>query len=139
MKARRPLIAPVCGVCLAAAEADACRSTGIAGSEKTASARIPVAQETVSATVTSGDNGTAWLPLREGGRYFDIVIAGDWHGRVTLEVRPQGKISATAGGMLEVFVKNTAELYYLDQDSDVRLWVRKDDFIGGEMRLELGT
>lgn len=104
-----------------------------------ASARVPVAQETVSATVTSGDNGTAWLPLREGGRYFDIVIAGIWRGRVTLEVRPQDETSPPAGRMLEVFANNTAELYCLDQDSDVRLWVRKGDFIGGEMRLELGT
>jgi len=37
--------------------------------------------------------------------------------------------------MLEVFVKNTTELYCLDWDSDVRLWVRKGDFIGGDIRL----
>ena len=58
-----------------------------------------------------------------------------------MEVRPQDDIPPPppAGRMLEVFVKNTTELYCLDWDSDVRLWVRKGDFIGEDIRLYLGA
>tara|TARA_R110002072_G_scaffold24763_11_gene83752 strand:+ start:390 stop:707 length:318 start_codon:yes stop_codon:yes gene_type:complete len=98
-----------------------------------------VLQETVSATVTSGDAGTGWLALREGGRYFDMSIAGDWEGRVTLELRAcPGRPGSTVMA-LAVFVKNAEELFHVDRDSDVRLWVRNGDFGRGRIRLELGT
>lgn len=96
-------------------------------------------QATVSAVVTRDDNGTAWLNLREGGRYFDVTITGDWQGRATLEVRTPENRTASTISVLGVFEQNTLELFYLERDSDVRLWVRKGDYVCGEMRLELGT
>lgn len=96
-------------------------------------------QQTVAATITSADSGTDWLPLREGGRYFDIIIEGNWTGRVALEVRPLGGRSAAAASVLEVFAKNANELFCLDQDADVRLWVRKGDLADGKMKVEIGT
>lgn len=99
----------------------------------------PVKQQTVSATITCAERGTDWLSLRQGGRYFDITIKGNWTGRVTLEVRPYGARSVRAVSVLEVFAQNTSELFRLDQDADVRLWVRENDFTGGNMKLELGT
>lgn len=98
-----------------------------------------VGQVTMSATVTRENSGTAWLRLREGGRYFDVAIAGDWQGRVTLEVRPPGDGSAAATRTLETFQANTGELLCLDQDLEVRLWVREGDFHGGRVKLEIGT
>ena len=96
-------------------------------------------QKTVSATVTSDNNGTDWLQLREGGRYFGLTLTGDWRGQVILEVCPQHGPSAGAVKALEVFEQKADELYYLDQDADVRLWVRKGAFVCGEIGLELGT
>ncbi|CAN0571520.1 unnamed protein product, partial [Laminaria digitata] len=77
----------------------------------------------VSARVICDDTGTDWLQLREGGRHFAVSIEGDWHGRITLEVRAKtgaSDIPAT----LEWFRSNTEELFLLEHDADVRLWVR---------------
>lgn len=98
----------------------------------------PVRQVTASAIVTREDSGTGWLRLREGGRYFDVAIAGEWRGRVTLEVRPPLGDAGT-GRRMASFDANIWKLFCLDRDAEVRLWVRPGEFGGGEMMLELGN
>lgn len=99
----------------------------------------PAQQQTVSAVITCAGRGTDWLSLRESGRYFDITIKGKWSGRVTLEVRDHNVRFAAPICLLEVFAENTDELFRLDQDADVRLWVREGDFVSGKVQLELGN
>lgn len=61
-----------------------------------------------------------------------------WHGRVTLEVRkPEAPRNAVT--CLRAFDRNIWDLFSLDSDAEVRLWVRKGDFLGGQMVLELGN
>jgi hypothetical protein len=40
---------------------------------------------------------------------------------------------------LELFNANIDDLFVLEQDVDVRLWVRAGEFDGGEACLEMGT
>jgi hypothetical protein len=93
---------------------------------------------TLSKTVTSDYCGTTWLKIYDGCRYFDVRIGGIWHGRVTLEVR-KSEDPRKAVMCLGAFDGNILDLFYLDSDSEARLWVRMSDLEDGEMTLEIGN
>lgn len=95
-------------------------------------------QVTLTETVTRDDSGTGWLRVCAGCRYFDVSITGDWRGRVTLEARRPGDVSQTVE-CLELFSGNTWKLFHLQEDSEVRLWVRGGELREGEVTLELGN
>ncbi len=68
-------------------------------------------QITVTETVTCDGCGTDWLPLREGGRYFDISIEGEWRGTVTLEMRSPGDVLVPPKAQIQVLSRFAMRLY----------------------------
>jgi hypothetical protein len=67
-----------------------------------------------------------------------VSIRGSRRGRIVLEVRMPPRESARPE-TLELFNANIDDLFVLEQDVDVRLWVRAGEFDGGEACLEMGT